>query len=314
MRVLVAGGAGFIGSWLCERLLDRGDEVICVDNFVTSSRDNVRHLLDRDGFTLLVHDIVEGFEPPRAPDAVVNLASPASPVDYYEMPFETLHVGSQGTENLLRVAHAAGARFLQASTSEVYGDPDVHPQTEDYCGNVNPIGPRAVYDEAKRYGEAIVSAYRREYGLATTIIRIFNTYGPRMRVEDGRAIPTIASQALRGEPLTIHSDGSQTRSFCHVSDLVSGIVRAMDVGHAGPINLGNPGEFTILELAELIIELTESSSEIVFQPRMEDDPRRRCPDITLARQVLGWEPAVSLRDGLRDTLDDFRRHLGQAGS
>ena len=309
MRVLVAGGAGFIGCWLCERLLDRGDEVICVDNYITGTPDNVRQLEDRAAFTAVEHDICEPFQPGGAVDAVYNLASPASPVDYFRLPLETLHVGSIGTENLLRIAEAHGARYLQASTSEVYGDPDVHPQREEYTGNVNPIGPRAVYDEAKRYGEAIVSSYRRDRGLSTTIVRIFNTYGPRMRLHDGRAIPALGTQALRGEPMTIHGDGSQTRSFCYVSDMVSGLVRAMDSGRPGPINIGNPGEYTILELARIVVELTGSSSEIGFEAKLEDDPRRRCPDISRARQWLGWEPQVPLAEGLRLTLDDFASRI-----
>lgn len=310
MRVLIAGGAGFIGRWLCGSLLARGDQVDCVDNFATGTASNIEEYGTDPRFRFIEHDVCIPFEPPQAPDAVVNLASPASPVDYFKMPFETLRVGSVGTDNLLRIATDAGARYLQASTSEVYGDPAIHPQTEDYHGDVNPIGPRSVYDEAKRYGEAIVSAYRRELGLRTTIIRIFNTYGPYMRIDDGRAIPTLAEQALQGKPLTLHGDGSQTRSFCYVTDLVDGIIRAMDSGHPGPINLGNPGEFTILELAEQIIEQTRSSSELVFQPRLEDDPRQRCPDISLAQEVLGWQPTIPLAEGLAATLEAFRRELG----
>ncbi len=305
MRVLVAGGAGFIGCWLCEALLDRGDEVICVDNYVTGTTENIQHLEGRTGFTAIRHDICDPFQPDESVDAVFNLASPASPVDYFRLPLETMRVGSIGTENLLKIAESNSARYLQASTSEVYGDPDVHPQREEYTGNVNPIGPRAVYDEAKRYGEAIVSSYRRDRSLSTTIVRIFNTYGPRMRLRDGRVIPALGTQALRGEPLTVHGEGQQTRSFCYVSDMVAGLIRAMDAGQPGPINLGNPGEYTILELARIIVELTGSSSEIRFEPRLEDDPRRRCPDISRAQQLLGWEPQVALAEGLKITLDDF---------
>lgn len=305
MRVLVAGGAGFIGCWLCEALLERGDEVICVDNYVTGTTENIQHLEGMERFQTVRHDICEPFQPDASVDAVFNLASPASPVDYFRLPLETMRVGSMGTENLLKIAEACSARYLQASTSEVYGDPDIHPQREEYTGNVNPIGPRAVYDEAKRYGEAIVSSYRRDRSLSTTIVRIFNTYGPRMRLRDGRVIPALGTQALRGEPLTVHGEGQQTRSFCFVSDMVAGLIRAMDADHPGPINLGNPGEYTILELARIIVELTGSSSEIRFEPRLEDDPRRRCPDISRAQQLLGWEPKVPLAEGLKITLDDF---------
>ena len=313
MRVLVAGGAGFLGSHLCDALLERGDEVVCVDSFVTGRADNVAHLAGRTGFSLVEHDITQSCVDLPVADAVMNLASPASPKDYLAMPLETLAVGSTGTRNLLEVAVRDRARFFMASTSEVYGDPLVHPQTEDYWGHVNPIGERSVYDEAKRFSEALTAAYRRTHRLDTRIVRIFNTYGPQMQVDDGRVVSNFIVQGLRGEPLTIYGDGSQTRSFCYVSDEIRGFLALLDSNEPGPVNIGNPVEFTMLELADLVLELTGSSAGVEYRPLPSDDPRQRQPDITVARERLAWEPAVDLREGLELTIPYFAGQLALAG-
>ena len=302
MRVVVTGGAGFIGSHLCEHLLARGDDVVCVDHLSSGRLDNIAALRRSGRFAFVAQDVTTAITVGGPVDAVAHLASPASPPDYLRRPLETLAAGSRGTENALKLAHRHGARFVLASTSEVYGDPQVHPQTEDYWGNVNPIGPRGVYDEAKRFAEALTMAYRRTHGVETGIVRIFNTYGPRMRPDDGRAIPTFIRQALAGEPITVAGDGSQTRSVCYVDDLIDGILRLAAADLAGPVNIGNPGEFSVLELAELIRDAVGSASPIEFVPRPQDDPTVRQPDITLARTALGWEPAVSLPDGLKPTI------------
>ena len=305
-RILITGGAGFIGSHLCERFLDDGDNVICMDNLLTGSADNIAHLFANPRFTFVQQDVTNYIYVKGPVDAILHFASPASPVDYLELPIQTLKVGSLGTHKALGLAKEKGARFLLASTSEVYGDPLVHPQREDYWGNVNPIGPRGVYDEAKRFAEALTMAYHRSHAVETRIVRIFNTHGARMRLNDGRVVPNFISQALRGEPLTVYGDGSQTRSFCYVSDLVEGIVRLLRSEYAGPVNCGNPQEVSILRFAETIRTLTGSRSEIVFRPLPEDDPKVRQPDIALARRLLGWEPRVPLEDGLRRTIDYFR--------
>jgi dTDP-glucose 4,6-dehydratase len=310
MRVLVTGAAGFIGSHLCESLLDHGCEVVGMDNFITGSRDNLHHVRDRHGFVFIEQNVTNhvGLEAPL--DWVLHFASPASPLDYLELPIQTLKVGALGTHNALGVARAKRARFLLASTSEVYGDPLVHPQREDYWGNVNPVGPRGVYDEAKRFAEAMTMAYHRVHGIETRIVRIFNTYGPRMRLNDGRAIPAFMTQALRNEPLTVFGDGSQTRSFQYISDLVDGVWRMMERGTSEPVNLGNPQEMTLLELAKRILRLTNSRSEIVFRPLPVDDPKVRQPDITRARTQLGWEPRVETDEGLKLTVEWFKHKLG----
>ncbi|GBD35601.1 Bifunctional polymyxin resistance protein ArnA [bacterium HR36] len=312
MRIVITGGAGFIGSHLCERFLQDGHEVVCIDNFITGTYANIVPFLDCPRFTLITHDICKPLYVDGPVDAVLHFASPASPIDYMRYPIQTLKVGSLGTHNALGLARAKSARFLLASTSEVYGDPQVHPQAEDYWGHVNPIGVRGVYDEAKRFAEAMTMAYHRCHGLRTHIARIFNTYGPRMRLDDGRALPNFMGQALRGEPLTVYGDGSQTRSFCYIDDLVEGLVRLLWTDCAEPVNLGNPEEVTILEFAREILELTGGKSQIVFCPLPQDDPRVRRPDITRARQLLGWEPKVPRREGLQRTLDYFRRimHAG----
>src|SRR5215207_6043973 len=307
-RAAVTGGAGFLGSHICERLLDEGYEVICLDDFSTGNAGNVEHLLQRDGFRLVRADVTAFVHISGDMDAVLHFASPASPIDYLQMPLHTLKVGSIGTLHALGLAREKKARFLLASTSEVYGDPQVHPQPENYWGNVNPVGPRGVYDEAKRFAEALTVAYRQSHGVDTAIVRIFNTFGPRMRPNDGRAIPTFIRQALNEEPITVAGDGSQTRSVCYVDDLVEGIVRLLGSGLTGPVNLGNPHEMSVLELAEWIRTLTGSSSPIEFIPRPQDDPTVRQPDISYARSALGWKPEVSLEDGLRATIDWFRAH------
>jgi dTDP-glucose 4,6-dehydratase len=299
---LVTGGAGFLGSHLCDYLLERGNRVVCVDNLETGSLHNIAHLRD-DGFRFLMVDITSHYQIDEPVDFVYHMASPASPIDYARLPLHTLKVGAYGTHNTLGLAKFKRARFLLASTSEVYGDPLVHPQPESYWGNVNPIGPRGVYDEAKRYAEALTMAYLRQQGVDTCIVRIFNTYGPRMRPNDGRAIPTFLRQALTDKPLTVFGDGSQTRSFCFVEDEVRGLVSLMESGVHEPVNIGNPDELSLLEMAKLVVELTESRSEIVFEALPVDDPQVRQPDISRARDLLGWEPKVSLREGLKTTID-----------
>jgi len=305
-RAVVLGGAGFVGSHLCERLLDDGATVVAVDNFLTGAEENLRGLRGRPGFEFLKQDIVEGLSAEGPVDFVFNMASPASPIDYAQLPLETLRVGSIGTEHALQLAEAKGAVFLQASTSEVYGDPLVHPQHEGYYGNVNPIGPRAVYDEAKRYAEAITSAYARVRGVKTRIVRIFNTYGPRMRLNDGRVVPAFVSQALRGEDFTVFGDGTQTRSFCYVRDLVDGLVRLALSDVTDPVNIGNPREMTILQFAEAVRAAAGGGGKIVHKPLPQNDPKQRKPDITRARTLLGWEPQVPLEEGLRETITYFR--------
>jgi dTDP-glucose 4,6-dehydratase len=300
---VVTGGAGFLGSHLCDELLRRDHHVICVDNLETGSLRNIAHIRS-SSFEFLQVDIVQPYFVDRAVDFVYHLASPASPIDYLRLPLHTLKVGSHGTHHTLGLAKKHRARFLLASTSEVYGDPQVHPQKETYWGHVNPIGPRGVYDEAKRYAEALTMAYHRQQGVDTSIIRIFNTYGPRMRPHDGRAIPTFMRQALQNRPITVFGDGSQTRSFCYVDDLIRGMIALGESGQQGPINVGNPNEFTLLQLAEAVIEVTGSSSEIVYEALPTDDPQVRQPDITLARQLLGWEPEIELLEGLTKTLDE----------
>jgi dTDP-glucose 4,6-dehydratase len=300
---LVTGGAGFLGSHLCDELLRRDHRVICVDNLETGSLANIEHIRSPD-FVHLNLDIVAPYFVEESIDFVYHLASPASPIDYLRLPLHTLKVGSHGTHHTVGLAKHKRARFLLASTSETYGDPEVHPQPESYWGHVNPIGPRGVYDEAKRYAEALTMAYHRQQGVDTAIVRIFNTYGSRMRPHDGRAIPTFLRQALQDRPITVFGDGTQTRSFCFASDLIDGIIRLAESGYHSPVNIGNPNEFTLLELAQAVIEVTESRSEIVYEALPTDDPQVRQPDITLAREVLGWEPKVELRDGLRRTIEE----------
>jgi len=306
VRVLVTGGAGFIGSHLCDFLLARGCEVVCMDSLVTGTLANIGHIHDSK-FLFVKHDVTNFIIVDGALDYVLHFASPASPIDYLELPIQTLKVGALGTHKALGLAKARGAKFLLASTSEVYGDPLIHPQREDYWGNVNPVGPRGVYDEAKRFAEAMTMAYHRVHGLDSRIVRIFNTYGPRMRLTDGRAIPTFIRQALGGEPLTVYGDGSQTRSFTYISDLVDGIWRLMQALVNDPVNLGNPREMTLLELAKQVLGLTGSRSEIVFRPLPTDDPKVRQPDIGKARRLLGWEPKVEVEEGLRRTIEWCRR-------
>jgi len=311
VRVLVTGGAGFIGSHICDDLLARGWDVVCMDNLLTGSMANVAHIRE-PRFTFVKHDVTNFIDVEGPLDYVLHFASPASPIDYLELPIQTLKVGSLGTHRALGLAKAKTAKFLLASTSEVYGDPLVHPQREDYWGNVNPVGPRGVYDEAKRFAEAITMAYHRFHGLDTRIVRIFNTYGSRMRLTDGRAVPTFIRQALAGEPLTVYGDGSQTRSFIYVSDLVDGIWRLMNAAFNDPVNLGNPREMTLLELAKQVLRLSGARSEIVFRPLPTDDPKVRQPNISRARALLGWEPRVELDEGLRQTIEWYRR--GGAGA
>ena len=310
-RVVITGGAGFLGSHLCDHLLQRGLSVVALDNLLTGSMDNVAHLLSNPRFSFRHYDVSEYLYVEGDLDAILHFASPASPIDYAQMPIHTIKVGTLGTHKALGLAKAKGARFLLASTSEVYGDPDVHPQSESYWGNVNPVGPRSIYDEAKRAAEAFVMAYHNAHGLDTRIVRIFNTFGPRMRKNDGRAVPAFVTQALEGKPMTVFGDGSQTRSLCYVDDLIDGLVRLMDSRDdlVGPINIGNPREFTMLELANAVIDLTGSSSKVAHRPLPQDDPRQRQPDISKARENLAWEPRTSLREGLARTIAYFETLL-----
>lgn len=309
MHFLISGAAGFIGSHLCDRLLAEGHSVTGLDNLITGSRNNIAHLAGDRRFCFLLADVTEPVQLDRPVDFVLHLASPASPVHYLSHPIATLLAGSVGTRNLLELAHRDGARFLLASTSECYGDPLEHPQRESYWGHVNPVGPRSCYDESKRFAEALTMAYHRAYGLATHIVRIFNTYGPRMQAADGRMVPAFITQALRGEPLTVNGDGLQTRSLCYIDDLVDGIRRLLDTEERYPVNLGNPEEITVLEFARLVLRLTGSRSPIHHRPLPEDDPRRRCPDISKARRLLGWAPTTPLEEGLAKTIDYFRALL-----
>lgn len=311
-RIVVLGGSGFLGSHLCDQLLARGDEVVCVDDFSTGRRANVGHLVDHAGFTLVEADISTGIPVDGHVTGVCNLASPASPPDYLALPLETLAVGSEGTRHGLELAARHGARFLMASTSEVYGDPDVHPQAESYWGNVNPVGPRSVYDEAKRFSEALTMAHHRALGTDVAIARIFNTYGPRLRPDDGRVVSNFLLQAMRGEPLTVYGDGSQTRSLCYVEDEVRGLLALFDSTLTGPVNIGNPDEYTVLQLAKTVIDLLGSRSVVEHRPLPTDDPTRRRPDIAVARAELGWEPTTSLEDGLSRTADYLAEDAGLA--
>ena len=310
MRIFITGGAGFLGSHLIDHLIGKGHEVVCLDNLITGSRSNVTHLSSERRFTLIEQDVTKPLDLSGRIDYVLHFASPASPVDYLKFPIQTLKVGSLGTHNALGLAKAKGAKFLLASTSEVYGDPLVSPQTEEYWGNVNPVGPRGVYDEAKRFAEALTLAYHRTHKMDTKIARIFNTYGPRMRKADGRAIPNFINQALKGDPLTVYGDGSQTRSFCFISDLIGGLARLMESALNEPVNLGNPEEMTLMELAKKIIQLTGSKSKIELKPLPIDDPKQRRPDISKAKKLLQWKPMVPLEGGLRLTLEDFRKRAG----
>jgi len=313
LRVLITGGAGFLGSHLCDRFLNEGHEVIAMDNLITGNTANIEHLAGHDRFLFIKHDVTNYIYIEGHLDAILHFASPASPVDYLEVPIQTLKVGALGTHKALGLAKAKGAKFLLASTSEVYGDPLVHPQPEDYWGNVNPIGPRGVYDEAKRFAEAMTMAYHRYHGVETRIVRIFNTYGPRMRLHDGRAVPNFIAQALTNQPLTIYGDGSQTRSLCYVDDLIEGVYRLLLSAEVEPVNIGNTQEMTMLELAQKIITLADSRSEITFiQPkdqRIKDDPKRRQPNTGKAKRILGWAPKVSLEDGLKETIKHFKQRL-----
>lgn len=308
MRVVVTGGAGFLGSHLCTRLIGDGHEVVAIDNFLTGVPENVGHLIERPGFRLIRADVTDYLHVTGDVDLVLHFASPASPIDYHELPIETMKVGSIGTLHALGLAKERGARFVLASTSETYGDPQVHPQTEDYWGHVNPVGPRGVYDEAKRFGEALTMAYRRTHEVNTGIVRIFNTFGPRMRPNDGRAIPNFIRQALSGAPITVAGDGSQTRSVCYVDDLIEGILRFAATSESGPVNIGNPNEISMLDLASWIRDLTKSTSEIVFIERPVDDPAIRQPDITLAGKLMDWSPVVPVETGLLQTIEWFRTH------
>ncbi len=309
MRVLITGGTGFLGSHLCDLFLAEGHQVIAMDNLITGDIRNIAHLAGNENFRFIKHDVTEYIYIDGELDAILHFASPASPIDYMRYPIQTLKVGALGTHKALGLARAKGARFLLASTSEVYGDPLVHPQREDYWGNVNPIGPRGVYDEAKRFAEAMTLAYHRYHGVDTRIARIFNCYGPRMRLDDGRVIPNFIGQALRGEPLTVYGDGSQSRSFCYVSDLIDGVYKLLLSDVVEPVNLGNPREMTILELAHKVNEITGNTAGIVYRPLPRDDPKRRCPDISRARRLLGWEPKVDLEEGLRRTIEWFKQRI-----
>ncbi|MDE3056823.1 MAG: SDR family oxidoreductase [Bacteroidota bacterium] len=311
---VVTGGAGFLGSHLCERLLDEGHAVVCIDNLVTGSLDNIEHLFGKKNFRFVQYDVTNFVHVPEEVQYVFHFASPASPIDYLKLPIQTLKVGSLGTHKALGFSKAKKACFLLASTSEVYGDPEIHPQVEEYWGNVNPVGPRGVYDEAKRFAEAITMAYHRFHGVETRIVRIFNTYGERMRIEDGRAIPAFVSQALRDEDVTVFGDGSQTRSVCYVSDLIEGIYRLMMSDYTMPMNIGNPEELSMLDLAKGIIALTKSKSRIVFKELPQDDPKVRQPDITKAKKILGWEPKVARKEGLTRTIEYFREKLGKTNA
>ncbi len=309
-RVVVSGGAGFLGSHLCDRLLERGDEVVCIDNLITGSTDNIEHLFGNQQFTVVRHDVSQHVWVPGPVDRIMHLGSPASPVDFTRIPIQILKVGSNGTHNLLGLAREKGARFFLASTSEVYGDPLVHPQPESYWGNVNPVGPRGVYDEAKRFAEAMTMAYQRVHDIEVRIVRIFNTYGPRMRPDDGRVVSNFITQALSNQPLTVYGDGSQTRSFCYVDDQIRGQLALLDGPHTGPINIGNDVEFTMLELAEVVVEVTNSDSDITFVPLPQDDPTRRKPDLTEATMKLSWKPEVDLKTGITRTAEYFAGVLG----
>ena len=308
-RTLITGGAGFLGSHLCDRLLEEGHEVLCMDNLITGDLANIEHLFGHPGFKFVKYDVTEFIHVEGALDYILHFASPASPIDYLKLPIQTLKVGSLGTHKALGLAKAKNARFLIASTSEVYGDPEIHPQVEEYWGNVNPVGPRGVYDEAKRFAEAMTMAYHRYHGVETRIVRIFNTYGERMRVDDGRAIPAFMSQGIRGEDVTVFGNGLQTRSVCYVSDLVEGIYRLLLSDYSDPVNIGNPHEITMLDLAKEVLEVLGSSSAIVHRELPEDDPKVRQPDITLARRILGWEPVVDRHEGLIRTAAYFRKKL-----
>lgn len=304
---VVTGGAGFLGSHLCDRLITDGFRVICIDNLITGNPDNIAHLFGNDNFIFIKHDVTNFIHVPGQVDYILHFASPASPIDYLKLPIQTLKVGSLGTHKALGLAKEKNAVFLLASTSEVYGDPLIHPQNEDYWGNVNPVGPRGVYDEAKRFAESLTMAYHRYHGLQTRIVRIFNTYGPRMRLNDGRVLPTFIGQALKGEPLTIFGDGSQTRSFCYVDDLIEGIYRLMLSDEVNPVNIGNPDEITIKQFAEEVLRLTGSNSKIEFHPLPEDDPKVRQPDISRAKEILGWQPKVNRTEGITRTLEYFKK-------
>ncbi len=308
-RILITGAAGFLGSHLCDRFIKEGYEVIGMDNLLTGNIKNIEHLFPLKEFSFFHHDVTKFVHVPGDIDYILHFASPASPIDYLRMPIQTLKVGALGTHNLLGLAKSKGSRILVASTSEVYGDPLEHPQTEEYWGNVNPIGPRGVYDEAKRFMESITMAYHTFHQVETRIIRIFNTYGPRMRLDDGRALPTFMSQALRGEDITVYGDGSQTRSFCYVDDLVEGIYRLLLCDYSRPVNIGNPSEITLLEFAEEVLKLTGSKSKIVFEPLPQDDPKQRQPNITKAQNILGWEPKIDRHEGLKRTLAYFKEHI-----
>ncbi|HEY4877666.1 MAG TPA: UDP-glucuronic acid decarboxylase family protein [Candidatus Acidoferrales bacterium] len=314
MRAVITGGAGFLGSHLCELMLERGWEVMCLDNLVTGSEANIAPLMSNPKFRFARHDVSRFIDVPGPVEAVLHFASPASPPDYLRLPIQTLKVGALGTHNSLGLALAKNAKYLLASTSECYGDPSISPQPESYWGNVNPVGPRGVYDEAKRYAEAITMAYHRYHGLNAHIVRIFNTYGPRMRLNDGRALPNFLYQALMGQPITVFGDGSQTRSFCYVSDLLEGIYRLLESDEHEPTNIGNPQEITILEFAERVRKLVGATTPIVFHALPQDDPKQRCPDISKAKRLLGWEPKITLEDGLQRTLEYFRAQLAQASA